>query len=268
MTVIAQISDTHVVESADDPSLIVDNNGRLAKAVVSLNSEGATLDAVLASGDLVNDGNQAQYERLAELLDPLQSPLLVLPGNHDDVELLRSHFGGTPWADTGHGSWVSPVGAATLVGIDTTHPERDGGWVDDARLAWLDATLASASGSVVVAMHHPPFVTGLAAMDAAGFHGVDELAEVLGSHDVDEVWCGHLHRPSMGWVDRIPAVVCPPTVQMVRFALGPASANLALQNGPAGYLLHCHVDGGWVTHTRYIHPESEMIELSGTAPPV
>src|SRR6185295_14939281 len=65
------------------------------------------------------------------------------------------------------------------------------------RLAWLDARLGEGSQRpTVVFMHHPPFVTGLRAMDAMGLDGKAELGTVVARHpQVEGVLCGHVHRP-------------------------------------------------------------------------
>ena len=49
-------------------------------------------DAVLITGDLVNDGRPNQYEHLRVLLGPLDVPLYLMPGNHDTRAALRAEF--------------------------------------------------------------------------------------------------------------------------------------------------------------------------------
>ncbi len=259
MTLIAQISDTHVVDPNGDDICVVDNNARLVTTVASLNAERERPVAVIGTGDLTNNGTPTEYEQLSQILDRLDAPFLPLGGNHDNVERLKRCFPDTPWTDADHASWSVVCGEVAVVGLDTNEAGQDGGYVDADRLSWLDAALSAASHPTVLAMHHPPFTTGIDPMDGMGFNGLAELTEVVESHQVDEVWCGHLHRPAMGWLGRVPATVSPTTVHLVR--LGLEDAPLALQKGPAGYLLHRHL-GSWVTHTRYIYPETEIFELS------
>ena len=49
-------------------------------------------DAVLVSGDLAEHGTAAEYERVRELLAPLPMPVHVLPGNHDDRDVMRANW--------------------------------------------------------------------------------------------------------------------------------------------------------------------------------
>ncbi|MEM1334314.1 MAG: metallophosphoesterase, partial [Actinomycetota bacterium] len=196
---IGQLTDTHVVAdgvTAADTTTGIDNNGRLRSAVASILAEPAPLDAVVVTGDLVNDARVEEYDTAVELLAPLAAQrgpgtpasvgnrLLPIPGNHDRPGELRRRFPNVPWADTEHTSWVTDVGGVRLIGLDSTRVRagvvEHGGAVDADRLDWLDRVLGIAhDGPTVLAMHHPPFASGIWWMDRWGFEGLDLLAEVL-----------------------------------------------------------------------------------------
>ncbi len=251
-TLIAQVTDTHVVEAETDEDLHVDNNGRLAEAVARIGAESPAVVAVLATGDLVNDGRPGEYAELARLLAPLTVPVLAIPGNHDDRPLLRSMFADLPWADADHASWVVDVAGVRVVGLDSTIPGRPGARFDPAREEWLRAVLAEPhGGTTLLTVHHPPFETGIAWMDSAGFDGLGRLASVLAEHPVDRVLCGHLHRPVVASLAGVVVHVAPSTVQSVALDFDPA-ASTSLILDPAGYLLHRISDANVVSHTRYI----------------
>src|ERR671928_114140 len=86
---LVQLSDPHV--GADwgggDPVAM------LAAAVECVRALEPNPDAVLVSGDLADHAADAEYEQVRELLAPLEAPLYVLPGNHDDRLALPRHFG-------------------------------------------------------------------------------------------------------------------------------------------------------------------------------
>lgn len=253
---LAQLTDTHVTGPSNNEVLYVDNNGRLSEAVDSLNAERPRPAVVLATGDLTNWGRIDEYEVLASLLGRLDRPLLVLPGNHDHRGLLRSTFPDTPWVDAEHASWATTIEGVRVIGLDSTIPGKPGAAFDDQRERWLSAELDRIDGPTVLALHHPPFRTGIRWMDAAGFVGLDRLisllaAKALGGRAVTRIVCGHLHRPISSVVAGIPAQVGLSTVQHVGLDLDP-DAGVSLINDPVGYLLH-HFEGDtWVTHTRYI----------------
>ncbi len=57
-----------------------------------------------------------------------------------------------------------------LIVVDTTRPDESPGALSADRLAWLNAQLAAAPGlPTLVAMHHPPFATGVPAWDELGY---------------------------------------------------------------------------------------------------
>lgn len=252
---IAQLTDTHVVGSDNTEELYVDNNDRLAQAVASINGESPTIDAVVVTGDLTNTGTQPEYDQLVSTLAGLEPPVLALPGNHDVRDRVRASFPDVPWVDQNHASWVVTVGKARIVGLDSTIPGEPGAEFDTQRAAWLRGVLSEAhDGPTILAMHHPPFATGIEWMDNAGFIGLEGLDALLTELPVDRIICGHLHRPIVGAIAGITAQVGLSTVQHVDLDLAPA-APLSLILDPPGYQIHRLVDPSghapsMVTHTR------------------
>lgn len=249
---VAQVTDTHVVGPHAGTEPDVDNNARLSAAIASLNAEAVPVDVTLATGDLTNDGRPEEYAELEARFAELDGPLLVLSGNHDDRDQLRRSFAGTPWIDADHLSWVTAVGSVRLIGLDSTLPGRHGGHVDADRVAWIDGVLAEPhDGVTLLAMHHPPFESGIRWMDQHGFPGLELLHEVLAARPVDRIVCGHLHRPMTSTFAGIPAQVAMSTVQHVELDLRP-DGQVAVIADPVGYQLHW-IDGHRiVTHARFI----------------
>jgi 3',5'-cyclic-AMP phosphodiesterase len=255
-TLLGQLTDTHVVDATPDgvvaDEVFVDNNARLRSAVASLNAESPALDVVLGTGDLTNWGRPGEYDRLAELLEPLTPPFLPIPGNHDDRDLLRATFPTVPWVDASHASWVADAGGVRVVGLDSTIPGQPGAEFDEERRRWLREVLAVHSpGITILALHHPPFMTGVGWMDASGFLGIDRLESVLVEHPVDKIVCGHFHRPVSSTIAGIPVQVGLATVQHVDLDFTPG-AGPSLIVDPVGYQIHRVAGSSVVTHTRYI----------------
>jgi 3',5'-cyclic AMP phosphodiesterase CpdA len=94
---------------------------------------------------------------MRELLAPLSAPTNLLPGNHDDRDALRRHFG-LPGTGAEPVQYVAELGPSPLVVLDSTCPAMDRGELDEARLDWVEAQLAAAP--TLIAMHHPPLITG------------------------------------------------------------------------------------------------------------
>jgi 3',5'-cyclic AMP phosphodiesterase CpdA len=261
---LAQLTDTHVVDpgGATD-ELLVDNNRRLELAVERLNAETVRPDVVVATGDLTDHGTTVEAKLLAELLTPLEMPLLALPGNHDARETFRAAFD-QPWASDRHLSWAVDVGRADdavhIIGLDTLQPGSHVGMFDDERRDWLTAALdASSDRTTMIAMHHPPFLTGIRWMDRTALRGMDEfVATVAGRPNVARILCGHIHRPIVTTVAGVTTSVGPSPIHHVELDLEP-DAPIELIEDPGAYQLHHHHGGNWVSHIRYVAPANPPV---------
>ena len=268
---VAQLTDTHVVADPSLHELYIDNNDRLRLAIESLNAEAPSPALVLLTGDLTNTGAGDEYAVLAELIGELELPVLAVPGNHDTRDGIRALFPQLAWADGTHASCVvdlddtldenDGVGPMRFVGLDSTFPGQPGAEFDTEREAWLVEAIAGAPGRVALALHHPPFVTGIEWMDASGFVGLDRLEAVLREHPVERIMSGHIHRAISTTVAGIPTVTCPSTIHHVELDLMPdAPASLIVD--PPAYALHQITATAWVTHQRFFATGADRIHPS------
>lgn len=238
---IAQITDLHVAAAGSPFDLRWKTGDALARAVEHLLRLAPRPDVVVCTGDLVNEGAPDEYAHLLARLAPLPMPWFALPGNHDHRDHLRAAL-----ADRGYLPPSGPLlyavdaGPLRLVALDTTVPGRPGGHLGAEQLAWLDARLAErAAQPTLVLMHHPPFATGIAAMDAMGLDDADDLARVIARHpQVERILCGHLHRPIVRRFAGTIASTCPSTGAQVALDLRPGAPLAVVENEPAACYLH------------------------------
>jgi Icc protein len=210
-------------------------------------------DVVLVTGDLAENAADAEYEQVLELLAPLDAPIFVLPGNHDDRAALRRHFA-VPGAEDEPIQYSAELGPLRLVAIDTTRPGENPGALDEQRLGWLDDELAAAPGTpTLLAMHHPPLVTGIPPLDDIGLPAEDRraLGEVLARHpQVRRVVAGHMHRPITAELAGRIVLAVPSTYMQARFDL--VSQELELAPDPAAIALHVLRDGELISHLQTV----------------
>jgi 3',5'-cyclic-AMP phosphodiesterase len=262
---IAQITDTHI----STPDSVNDRHFRtpehLERAVAHLNRLDPRPDVVLATGDLVERGEPQEYARLRSILDRLTMPVYVVPGNHDSREQLARAFADRGYLPArGFLQYTVEEWPVRLIGLDTHVPREPGGRLCAERLGWLDARLAEAPDRpTLVFMHHPPFVTGMQAMDAMGLEGGSALAEVVGRHpQVERVVCGHVHRAMTRRFAGTVASTSPATAHQLALVLTPAR-HLAVVMEPPACALHLWLgsEAGLVSHLSVIGDERPPFTL-------
>ncbi|MEE9416804.1 MAG: metallophosphoesterase [Acidimicrobiales bacterium] len=257
---IAQISDPHITEHK--AALPVEPIARLKTVVEHLNNSSTAIDLVVATGDLTNDGTTGQYELLLEILEPLSSPVALLPGNHDDHRNLRIVFeesfpNNLP---TEHMSFVVEEFDLRIVCLDTADICRHDGVFDELRATWLEDTLATSTKPTMVFMHHPAMLTGIRWMDLMSLDDHESFTRIIAAHHhVHAVSAGHLHRMVSGRIAHAAATIAPSTAHQLNLDLHPDHA--ALVDEPPGYLLHSWNGSTVVTHTAVVGP-FEVFEMN------
>lgn len=250
---LVQLSDPHI--GANWEAADAEPAAALAAAVKAVQRLRPAPDAVLVSGDLAETAADAEYELLRELLAPLEAPLYVLPGNHDDRDAVHRHFG-VPGAAGEPVQYAVDLGPLRLVVLDTTVPGEDGGRLDAERLGWLDSELASVRDvPTLLAMHHPPLSTGMPAWDDIGLPVADQraLGDVVERHrHVRRLVGGHFHRTIAAELAGRAVLAVPSTYLQARLDFG--AKELALVAEPAGFAVHALVDGEITSHVQPVEP--------------
>jgi 3',5'-cyclic-AMP phosphodiesterase len=229
MAILAQLSDPHIRLPPEDEG----SGAALEAAVRSVLALDPLPDAVIVTGDLADGATAAEYERVSTLLGPLPMAVHLLPGNHDAGVA----------AD-----YAVRVGDLRLIACDTTIPGRDEGEVD---LEWLEAEVGRDDAPTIVAMHHPPILTGIGGLDAIGLTNRDALAGLLErSPQVRRVIAGHVHRGAFGVVGGCGVVACPSTNLQAMLEIGTEGYTIVRE--PPAFAVHALVDGELVSHLQSV----------------
>ncbi|KVT77684.1 metallophosphatase [Burkholderia ubonensis] len=254
---LAQISDLHIKRPGQLAYQRVDTAAALARCIARLNALEPRPDAVLVTGDLVDFGRDDEYRHLRDLLAPLEIPYYLMVGNHDDRAALRRAFADRPeWQDGEFVQYAFDVGAVRVLSLDSQVPGASAGDLCDARLAWLAAQLdAARDRPVIVALHHPPFASGIGHMDALRLApaAAAKLDALLRGHpNVERVLCGHVHRTMFARFGGTIASAVPAPAHQVAFDLRD-NAPSAFRLEPPAFAVHRHTpDAGVITHHVYV----------------
>ncbi|WP_306256529.1 phosphodiesterase [Pararhizobium sp. IMCC21322] len=257
MTRIIQLSDIHMVEQRMLAYNVVDTAEYLAHAVsyiVDLLPKIGPVDGIVITGDLTDHGRQAQYDRLKELLSPLRLPLCVLPGNHDDRDVMRAAFSEQPWQPKNGGlnSHIQ-LGNVHVLALDCLVSGKAHGFLTAETLAWLENELALLTDEpVIFALHHPPFETGIGHMDAQPLHNAETLLKLVSGHMGPKITiCGHIHRYMTSHQPCGPIMIGPSVAHAVCPDLTEGGASqFSLE--PGGFLLHSYDSATRVFLSHYL----------------
>lgn len=169
------LCDLHV--SPDTPS-----EERLRRAVRKINATAA--DAVIVAGDLTNEGSDEELRCVKSILDLIELPTYVIPGNHEDN-----------WSQSacrtfdalwGRDRFAFEVRGTLFAGINCgPYMKMGDGHVKHEDLAWLDSLLTSNEGKRVVSVNHYPLTEDI--------DDWEDYADVLLRHRTAVHLCGHYH---------------------------------------------------------------------------
>ena len=225
---IAQISDLHFLPKGMLAFGQIDVAGHLERTVNHINNLSPQPDLVVITGDLTSDGDEQAYAGLVEMLAALDAPYCPLVGNHDPREETRRAFRFTRFIPT-HGRICYAIDdfPIRLIALDSLVDRRPYGTLGPEQIAWLDKRLAERPKKpTLVALHHPPFRTGIGHMDHSMLRDGDELAAVITRHpQVERVICGHIHRPVQqrfaGTIAQVAPSIAHQTMLMLNDERGP-----------------------------------------------
>ena len=200
MTSILQISDTHLAADGVLVSGVLKTDASFKKLLARLadaQEQWGKTDAVIVTGDISDDGSEESYSRFKALVAPLNLPVFVIPGNHDKREQMRSAFSHEGYLPgTGMLNWHRKIGGVNVIGLDTLVEGHSHGELSLETLEFLEQQLdVVQQRPLIVALHHPPFRTGIAFMDAIGLRNTDAFVTLLQRAQCQEirVLCGHIH---------------------------------------------------------------------------
>jgi 3',5'-cyclic-AMP phosphodiesterase len=242
---LAQLSDLHLGANWEG----VDPQPRLEQVIEAVRSLPNPVDAVVVSGDLTAAGSEADSVMARRLLDRLEAPVHVLPGNHDLRASLRRAFE-LPGEGEEPIDYSIDVGELRLIVLDSIVPGEDRGAVDAEQLRWLDEELSKEPGRpAILAMHHPPLSTGIPEWDGINLvrSERDALAEVVVRHpQLRAIVGGHLHRIATAALAGCPVLSAPSTYLQLLPDFDPADfedEDAACWTDPPGFALHVFRDG-------------------------
>lgn len=218
MTLLVQLTDTHIEEPGNLLYGKVNTAKHLRESVEEINAMSPQPDLVMISGDLVENPSEATYGHFAAIIEPLKAPVYLLPGNHDDPQLMKTLFGDSCLFPVQHPTNQYVIEDFT-VRILALNSHFEGSELPDfgpRRLQWLREALAESDRPTLIAIHHPPMKTGVGFVDMVGEQWYAGISEVVQQHpQVQLIIAGHGHSDLIGRMGSVPVYMAGSTAHQL-----------------------------------------------------
>ena len=224
---ILQFTDPHLYGRSDGKLRGVQTDSTLRTVMQTAFAQCPDYEAVLVSGDLVQD-DPAGYIRFRNLFAPLQKPVLCVPGNHDIPEAMQAELRGEPFQIGG--TWRA--GGWQIVMLDSYLAGEVGGALSEAELKRLDDALGECKQHTLICLHHHPVLMRSRWLDGIGLANVDDFWRVVDAHAHARavVW-GHVHQEFEGSRGTVRLFATPSTGAQFL----PLSDKFAIDTRPPAY---------------------------------
>ena len=227
MAKLIQVTDLHLGETPQSVLAGIRPLDSFKAVLNAINDFGRGDDLLLLSGDLSGTSSAESYTMLNQLLQDYGKHAVWLPGNHDNVELMKKHLVSYPSCP------VSELGNWGILTLDSSQSDTPVGHIRDEELRLVDDRLNQLAGRpILVTMHHCPIALGCQWLDKQRVNNPDGLYNLLASHDdVKLVVTGHVHQQYDGLWRNLPLYTTPSSC--IQFKQH--SNDFAISDQPPGY---------------------------------
>lgn len=226
---LVQFTDTHLFGDARATLRGVDTRATLQHVLTRAAADVQAADAVLVTGDLVQD-DPGGYAGFRAAFAPLGKPVWCLPGNHDLPDAMLASLRGPPFQVCGqidHGAW-------RIVLLDSFLAGSAGGLLTDGELQRLDSALASSAGRhVLVCVHHQPVAMHSRWLDGVSLVNAPALLALIDRYPgvTRGILWGHVHQEFDGYRGDVRLMATPSTCTQFL----PGADEFALDDRPPAY---------------------------------
>ena len=213
----AHISDTHIGSNNSEEDL--------RRTVQNINND-TTIKFVILSGDITDFGSDAELQLAKQILDSLNKPWYIIPGNHD-----------SNWSESGSNSFNTIFGSETfqfmhggylfLGTVSGPNMRMSPGQISRENILWLDSILNNLKDETtpVIYVNHYPMDSSL--------NNWFEVIDRLKKRNTQLILCGHGHANRVLNFEGIPGIM--------------GRSNLRARNPVGGYNI-VTIDNGIITY--------------------
>jgi len=225
---LVQLSDSHLFADANGSLLGLNTARSLLQVIDLVSAEQPSVDVLLATGDLAQDGSVAAYQYFRQATAALAPVARWIPGNHDDVQQMREAAIQSrlmePRVDVGN--W-----RITLLHSNVLNKSH--GYLEDDQLQRLAQSLSEApERHHLVCLHHHPVPVGCQWIEPIGLLNADAFWAVVDRFpQAKAVLWGHVHQPFDQQRKAVRLLATPSTC----FQFAPHSEDFKVSSEAPGY---------------------------------
>ena len=230
---VIQITDPHLPEHDGDTLAGADTLNTFLSTVEKIKECSLPADLIIATGDIVQNATSPHgYETFREIIEPLGIKTLVIPGNHDQADILTNTLSDGLVSYSQHfihNNWQ-------FIMLDSSIPHAVNGHLKTEDLDEVDRLLTeNPDHHTLIAMHHQPMPIGCRWLDICDNGAIDngnELFGIVEKHaNAKVVMWGHIHQDFISSRNNVHLVGAPSTC--IQFK--PRHIDFCLDRLPPGY---------------------------------
>lgn len=247
---VLQLTDSHLYADPSRCLLGINTLETFDQVLAQALLESGRPDLLLATGDLVHDASDTGYKRLMGRFKLAEIPTYCLPGNHDLPGKMKQLMN----QDNVHCLPSVQAKGWSLIFLDSTIPDNDGGSIDARQMSLLKVLLeAHPEKHTLICMHHHPLPVGSRWMDTMALNNPGVFFGLLRHHpQVKAILCGHIHQAFESRHNGVRLIGSPSTC--VQFTAG--EDDFSIDPTPPGYR--------WIG----LQPNGEVLTGIGSLPKI
>lgn len=184
---IAVIADLHFSYNAPDISLRIGYYADIfLEYVIQLFNFRIKPDVVLLAGDILDNNIKSEelYKKIKKILEDLESPYVIIPGNHDNHADFYEEFGEYPDHVDINGFRIIPFDDPELPRFNAVRTDKD--------LVRLQKNISEFDGPII-SLQHVPLIEADKNPCREHFTNADEIIEMIRNGNGGITIAGHAH---------------------------------------------------------------------------
>ncbi|MGD0960938.1 MAG: 3',5'-cyclic-AMP phosphodiesterase [Methylomonas sp.] len=258
MLKILQITDLHIQPGSTETLMGIDTEASLKNVLNHAFRTHVSFDQILVTGDLAQNPSPASYQRLYGILQNFRTPIMCLPGNHDDFALMQNSL------QRGYITCEQYLELQNwrVIALQTQKPDSPDGEIADEQLHYLTERLdAEPEQPVLLAMHHHCLGSGCAWLDTMQISNSAALLECINRYRQIKIVCyGHIHQEREAFINGVGFFSTPATC----FQFQPLSQAFKIADQAPGYrVFELYPDGDFKTACYWLPEPAPGLTLDG-----